>query len=160
MKSISFLLFFLLAAKICLSQNSKQVRVPMVKETHAVDSLIETFKLFNRNNGFKNDSCFLLIVRANNNDAILSVRFINQLENSTIDLSVKNLFELGNFRYFMFKNNFVLVIGDNDPYNWFTRCTQTKLFTINQIAPDQKYISAYIYSYKNGKFKALGDLSR
>jgi hypothetical protein len=163
MKLISLTIALICFINISFGQTSTKLRIPIAKEKVVLDSLVEKFKEAGALNGLGDNPCILISVSGKNGTALFSLSYLDSVSRSTIYVGTNFHFKVDNLRYFIFKNNFILVMGDNDPYNLLSSESKSRLFTIKEAEKKVNEVkvgkmAGYLYDYENGKFKILGDL--
>jgi hypothetical protein len=152
------LLFILFIILNNLFAQSKQLKIPEVKESPIIDSVLAR----NIAQVIPAKSCILLDIGGG--------YFMYHLYVSLIKtgLSVINLYDHdlnNNLRFLNYKGHLIFVIGPDDPFHFFTKTNNKRIFSFknnlikqasgNTYGSNKNDIYIDVYEYKNGRFETL-----
>jgi hypothetical protein len=159
MKSyLTILSIVIISLNICQAQDTLKKDVRLLKESIKIDSLISSF--INANETIKireNDSCVLLMLQENNDDAG-EIQGIRASNHKSIIFGFANFENSKSIGYFEFSGYLVFVYGDSFMNRFFTYTKSKKEFVfIKPTIYDNIFIVQHFLSwtlfYDHGKFR-------
>lgn len=158
MKSyLAILSIIVISLNICQAQDTVRRNVPLLKESIKIDSLILCVIDINKSiKVSENDSCMLLGLFKNNNDAGF-IRGIHALNHEHVIFDFEKFRNNHGLGYFEFNGYLIFVYGNEFMSQFFTDTKSKKEFTfVKSKVQDEisvmRNFTNWVVFYKNGEF--------